>query len=154
MPCKENRKDMATMKESRQLQIGDVYLMRFSGSGCEQNGWRPGIVFQNNVGNAHSPNIIALPVTSQIKKASQPTHVLLPANETGLLRDSMALCENPERMSKERIGNYLTTLPDSFIAKIAVASILASAAIAFIEPEALLSAWQQAISLNATSNVA
>lgn len=63
--------------EQRVPQIGEVYLMDFGGSGCEQNGWRPGVVFQNNVGNAHSPNIIALPLTSSIKKAGQPTHVVI-----------------------------------------------------------------------------
>ena len=132
------------------LCIGDVYFMRFGGSGSEQDGWRPGLVFQNNVGNRYSPNIIAIPLTSSLKKAGQPTHVVLPSSETGLTRDSMALCENPERMSKDRIGRYITSLPDDFMAKIATANLLASSAIAFLEPEALLAAWKQARSLNAT----
>ena len=139
------------MNANRQPQIGDVYLMRFGGSGSEQSGLRPGIIFQNNVGNAYSPNIIALPLTSQIKKANQPTHVVLPAKETGLRKDSMVLCENPERMSKDRLGDYLTTIPAKYMAEIAAANILASAAIAYIDPEVLLSLWQKAISLNATS---
>lgn len=139
------------MSANRQPQIGDVYLMRFSGSGSEQSGWRPGIVFQNNIGNAYSPNIIALPLTSQIKKANQPTHVVLPAKETGLRKDSMVLCENPERMSKDRLGDYLTTIPAKYMAEIAAANILASAAIAYIDPDVLLALWQKAISLNATS---
>ena len=139
------------MNANRQPQIGDVYLMRFGGSGSEQSGWRPGIIFQNNVGNAYSPNIIALPLTSQIKKANQPTHVVLPAKETGLRKDSMVLCENPERMSKDRLGDYLTTIPAKYMAEIAAANILASAAIAYIDPDVLLSLWQNAISLNATS---
>lgn len=139
------------MNANRQPQIGDVYLMRFGGSGSEQSGWRPGIVFQNNIGNAYSPNIIALPMTSQIKKANQPTHVVLPAKETGLRKDSMVLCENPERMSKDRLGDYLTTIPAKYMAEIAAANILASAAIAYIDPDVLLTLWQKAISLNATS---
>ena len=139
------------MNANRQPQIGDVYLMRFGGSGSEQSGWRPGIIFQNNVGNAYSPNIIALPLTSQIKKANQPTHVVLHAKETGLRKDSMVLCENPERMSKDRLGDYLTTIPAKYMAEIAAANILASAAIAYIDPDVLLSLWQNAISLNATS---
>ena len=139
------------MNANRQPQIGDVHLMRFGGSGSEQNGWRPGIVFQNNIGNAYSPNIIALPLTSQIKKANQPTHVVLPAKGTGLRKDSMVLCENPERMSKDRLGDYLTTIPAKYMAEIAAANILASAAIAYIDPDVLLSLWQKAISLNATS---
>lgn len=122
--------------------------MKFTGSGNEQSGWRPGLVFQNNTGNLYSPNIIALPLTSSLKKTSQPTHVLLPADETGLARNSMVLCENPERMSKERIGNYLTSLPDAYMEKIAVANLLATSAIAYINPEMLVSIWQKASAYN------
>lgn len=134
--------------EYRHPQIGDVYLMNFGGQGNEQKGWRPGIVFQNNLGNKYSPNIIALPLTSSLKKSNQPTHVVLPANETGLAKDSMVLCENPERMSKERLGNYLTTIPEEYMSKIAVANLLATSAISFIDPDLLLVAWQKALSLN------
>ena len=132
----------------RTPQIGDVYLMYFGGQGNEQKGWRPGLVFQNNVGNKYSPNIIALPLTTSLKKAEQPTHVVIPAEGTGLLRDSMVLCENPERMSKDRLGNYLTTIPKEYMAKVAVANLLATSAIAFIEPDLLLSAWQKAVVMN------
>lgn len=125
--------------------------MHFGGSGNEQKGWRPGLVFQNNLGNQYSPNIIALPLTSSIKKSNQPTHVLLPAKETGLVKDSMVLCENPERMSKDRLGNYLITLPEKFMSQIAVANILASSAISFIDPDVLMSVWQKALALNATA---
>lgn len=133
----------------RTPQIGDVYLMNFGGCGNEQHGWRPGLVFQNNLGNRHSPNIIALPLTSSLKKCSQPTHVVLPADDTGLVRDSMVLCENPERMSKERLGNYLTSIPEEYMAKIAVANLLATSAISFVEPDLLMSIWLEAASLNA-----
>ena len=128
--------------------------MHFGGSGSEQSGWRPGLVFQNNIGNAYSPNIIALPLTSAVKKSSQPTHVFIPSEGTGLRKDSMVLCENPERMSKERIGNYLTTLPDEYMSRVAAANLLASSPISFLEPDVLLVLWQKAISLNATATVA
>ena len=135
----------------RQPQIGDIYLMYFGGSGNEQRGWRPGLVFQNNLGNLHSPNIIALPLTSSIKKSNQPTHVVIPAEGTGLVKDSMVLCENPERMSKDRLGNYLTTIPAQYMSKVAIANLLASSAISFIDPDVLLSVWQKALALNATA---
>lgn len=125
--------------------------MHFGGSGNEQKGWRPGLVFQNNLGNQHSPNIIALPLTSSIKKSNLPTHVFVPSNGTGLIKDSMVLCENPERMSKEKLGNYLTTLPSEYMSKVAVANLLASSAISFIDPDVLLSVWQKALMLNATA---
>lgn len=101
--------------KERVPQIGEVYLMKFGGSGSEQSGWRPGVVFQNNMGNAYSPNIIALPLTSSLKKTNQPTHVIIKAADSGLRRDSMVLCENPERMSKERLGQYITTLSEEYM---------------------------------------
>ena len=78
------------MDSLAQYRIGEVYLMKFDGTGNEQQGWRPGVVFQNNTGNQFSPNIIALPMTNSIKKKEQPTHVIIPA-EVGLNRDSMVL---------------------------------------------------------------
>lgn len=136
--------------EKREPQIGDIYLVKFSGVGSEQKGFRPGVVFQNNVGNVHSPNLIILPLTSVMKKATQPTHVYLP-KEVGLKMDSMVLCENPECMSKERLGIYLTSLSAEYMGKIAIGNLLASSAIAFLDKEALLSVWQQATALNAVA---
>lgn len=124
--------------------------MKFSGSGNEQNGWRPGLVFQNNMGNAHSPNIIALPLTSSIKKTGQPTHVIVRAADSGLRKDSMVLCENPERMSKERVGRYITTLSDEYMKQIAEANLLATGAVAYLDVEALLLIWKRAMALNST----
>lgn len=141
---------MSTKYEERNPQIGEIYLVKFNGSGSEQKGWRPGLVFQNNVGNQHSPNIIVLPLTSAIKKSNQPTHVQIP-KEVGLRMDSMVLCENPERMSKEKLGDYLTTLPDEYMGQVAVASLLASAAISFIDPDVLMAVWQKAMVLNAVA---
>lgn len=133
---------------NQDIKIGDVYLMRFSGTNNEQCGLRPGLVFQNNTGNLHSPNIIALPITSSLKKLSQPTHVLLRASDTGLIKDSMVLCENPERMSKDRIGHYITTLSAQYMEHIAIANLLSTSAIAFINPNLLLGVWQEALALN------
>ena len=135
------------MDSLAQYRIGEVYLMKFDGTGNEQQGWRPGVVFQNNTGNQFSPNIIALPMTSSIKKKEQPTHVIIPA-EVGLNRDSMVLCENPARMSKKNIGTFLTIIPQKYMEKIAIASLLATSAISFINPEILLSVWQHAFLLN------
>lgn len=90
-------------------------------------------------------------LTSSIKKSNQPTHVVIPAEGTGLAKDSMVLCENPERMSKDRLGNYLTTIPAQYMSKVAIANLLASSAISFIDPDVLLSVWQKALALNATA---
>lgn len=132
----------------RRYRIGEVYWMKFAGSGSEQKGIRPGLVFQNNLGNQFSPNIIALPLTSNLKHATQATHVTLSANETGIPRDSVVLCENPERMSKDRIGSYITTVQEKDMGRIAAANLIATSAIAFIDPGTLAGIWEMANRLN------
>lgn len=132
-------------------QIGEIYLMKFGGEGSEQAGLRPGLVFQNNTGNIYSPNIIALPITSALKKAGQPTHVVLYASDTGLKRDSMVLCENPERLSKAKLGRYITKLPDRYMRQIAEASLLATSVISYLDVDVLHSIWQKASELNSRS---
>lgn len=132
-------------------QIGDIYLMEFKGEGSEQSGIRPGVIFQNNVGNANSPNVIALPLTSSLKKLHLPTHVLLKASETGLLRDSVVLCENPEKMSKERLGNKITTLSTEDMKRVAIGNLMATAAISFIDKNTLIDTWEKSHQLNYVS---
>ena len=129
---------MRTQKSEKHPQIGDVYMMRFGGEGSEQSGWRPGLVFQNNKGNIYSPNTIVLPLTSAKKKLNQPTHVFVRAEDSGLKLDSVVLCES-----------YITTLSDSYMQKVAVANLLASSAISFLDIDALYSAWEKASMLNA-----
>lgn len=142
---------MKSSNNTKNPKIGDIYLVYFDGSGNEQKGFRPGLVFQNNAGNEHSPNLIVLPLTSALKKTNQPTHVFIP-KEVGLRKDSMVLCENPKCMSKYKLGEYITTLPEEYMAQVAVGNILSSSAIAFIDPDLLMSVWQKALALNAIAN--
>lgn len=144
---------MSNQRNGKAPQIGEVYLMKFSGSGSEQVGWRPGLVFQNNVGNSHSPNIIALPLTSSLKKINQPTHVLVKARDTGLKADSMVLCENPQRMSKDKMGKCLGRLSDEVMRKVAEANLLATGAISYLDVVSLIATWTKAVELNAVTSV-
>lgn len=129
---------------------GEVYLVRFAGAGSTQRGLRPAVIFQNNVGNRYSPNVTVLPLTSSIKKRAQDTHVFLPAAKTGLLRDSMVLCENPVCIPKEELGEYITVLSPLYMGLIARASILASAAVAYLDPSQLEEILRRASELNIT----
>ena len=124
--------------------------MLFEGSGHEQTGWRPGVVFQNNIGNTYSPNIIALPLTSSLKKLGMPTHVLISASDTGLRRDSIVICENPKCISKENIGRFIMKLPDHYMKQIAEANLVATSAISFMDFGSLIEVWNKARQLNKT----
>lgn len=126
-------------------------MINFSGERNEQTGYRPGIIIQNNTGNAFSPNVIAIPLTTSLKKAGQPTHVVISADDSGLVKDSMALCENPECISKYKLGKYIGILSESYMEKIAVAFILATSVVSFISPELFSALKQKANALNAVS---
>jgi len=133
------------MKDYRRKcpKIGEVYLICFDGKGSVQRGWRPGLIIQNNVGNQYSPNVIALPLTSAIKHVDQPTHVYLPAKNTGLKIDSMVLCENPETVPKDMIKNYITDLPLEYMAAVAKAISRSMPLISFLSRNEMSQMWHE-----------
>lgn len=141
---------MSLQKRETSPLCGEVYLVKFAGSGSTQRGLRPAVVFQNNTGNRYSPNVTVLPMTSSVKKMRQDTHVFLPAGNTGLLRDSMVLCENPVCIPKEDLGDYITILSPVYMGMIARASILASSAVSFLDPEQIDGIIKRAMELNAS----
>lgn len=135
------------MCSNKYPKIGEVYQIKFDGYGNVQSGWRPGVIIQNNIGNRHSPNIIAIPLTSKVKSTSQPTHVLIPAKETGLKVDSMALCENPETISKDMVDSFITTIPETYMAKIAKSFMLSMPLIFFLNKEECMNVWSETSNL-------
>lgn len=64
-----------------------------------------------------------------------PTHVVVKAEDTGLRRDSMVICENPVSVSKDKLGVYITKLPKEYMAKIAIANLLATSALDLLDQE-------------------
>lgn len=129
-------------------QIGNIYIVDFSGMGGGQSGDRPGIVFQNDRGNIMSGNVIVYPLTSSIKKNGQPTHVFIPAGECGIERDSIVLCENPVTVPKTRLKRFCGTASRDVLEKISISSLLASGCLAFLSPEQIESARRKSIRLN------
>ncbi len=123
--------------------IGEIYLMYFDGKGSVQRGWRPGLIVQNNTGNRFSPNVIALPLTSAIKRTDQPTHVLISARKSGLKLDSIVLCENPETIPKEMVRNYITDLPLEYMASVAKALAISIPLISFLSRNEITQVWDE-----------
>ena len=51
------------MESTLKFQRGDIYFVRLdSSTGSEQNGTRPAVILQNDVGNTHSPTLIVATV--------------------------------------------------------------------------------------------
>lgn len=98
-----------------EIKRGDIYYADLSPVvGSEQGGMRPVLIVQNDVGNKHSPTVIAAAITSQINKARLPTHIELSANSYGLTKDSVILLEQirtiDKRRLREKMGNVDTSL--------------------------------------------
>ena len=90
---------------------GDIYFAELNPvQGSEQGGVRPVLIIQNDIGNTYSPTTIILAITSQINKAKLPTHVELPALESGLRRDSVILAEQMRTIDKSRLKQKVAEL--------------------------------------------
>lgn len=107
------------------IKRGDIFYADLSPVvGSEQGGMRPVLIVQNDVGNKHSPTVIAAAITSQINKARLPTHIELSANSYGLTKDSVILLEQirtiDKRRLREKMGNIDTSLMSRIDTAIAV----------------------------------
>ncbi len=71
--------------------------------GSEQGGIRPVLIVQNEVGNRHSPTVIAAAITSKLDKSKLPTHIGIRAESTGLAKDSIVLLEQIRTIDKQRL---------------------------------------------------
>ena len=71
--------------------------------GSEQGGVRPVLILQNDIGNRHSPTVIAAASTSKLDKTRLPTHIGIRAEDTGLAKDSIVLLEQIRTLDKHRL---------------------------------------------------
>ena len=83
--------------------------------GSEQGGIRPVLILQNDVGNRHSPTVIAAAITSQTGKAKRPTHIELAAQCCGLPKDSVILLEQIRTLDKRRLKEKMGHLDDAMM---------------------------------------
>ena len=98
---------------------GDIYYADLSPVvGSEQGGMRPVLIVQNDVGNKHSPTVIAAAITSQINKAKLPTHIELGARTYGLSKDSVILLEQIRTIDKKRLKDRMGKLDDQLMNRV------------------------------------
>ena len=99
--------------DKKELHRGEIYICDFVDvGGSVQNGLRPALIIQNDVGNKFSTTVIVSPITSIIKKDKQPTHIYLGA-EYGLPEESMVMLEQIYTVDKNyHIKDYLGIIED------------------------------------------
>ncbi len=101
---------------SRTYQRGDMYYADLGrGVGSEQEGYRPVVIIQNNLGNKHSPTVIIAAISSRVGvKPKLPTHYYINA-EDGLELPSIILLEQIRTVDKRRLTKYIGRLRQEHI---------------------------------------
>lgn len=95
------------------IKRGELYYADLSPViGSEQGGIRPVLIVQNDIGNKHSPTIIAAAITSKLNKAKLPTHIELCAKVYGLEKDSVVLLEQIRTIDKRRLKEKIGELEE------------------------------------------
>ena len=65
-------------------------------------GIRPVVIIQNDMGNKHSPTVIAAAITSQMGKSKLPTHIEIGPENTKLKTESIVLAEQIRTIDKKQ----------------------------------------------------
>ena len=90
----------------KKVKRGEIYYADLSPIiGSEQDGMRPVLVLQNDVGNKHSPTTIVAAITSSKTKSQLPTHVTFTAD--CLPYESTVLLEQIRTIDKSRLDEYI-----------------------------------------------
>lgn len=98
---------------------GDIYYADLSPVvGSEQGGLRPVLIIQNDVGNRHSPTVIAAAITSRLGKTRLPTHIDVYADRVGLSKDSVILLEQVRTLDKRRLKEKMGHLDEQMMQRV------------------------------------
>ena len=98
---------------------GEIYYADLSPVvGSEQGGVRPVLIVQNDVGNRHSPTVVAAAITSQRDKSHLPTHIEIGSGSCGLAKDSIVLLEQIRTIDKQRLKERMGVLDQPSMNKI------------------------------------
>ena len=92
---------------------GEIWLAYLNPTqGSEQSGTRPVLIFQNNSINRFTSTFLTIPFTTNLRRASLPTCVLVRQGEGGLIKDSVALCHQLRVIDKLRLLRRLGAVSD------------------------------------------
>lgn len=100
------------------IRRGDIFYADLSPViGSEQDGIRPIVVIQNDVGNRYSPTIIGIAITSK-EKLKMPTHLEIDGTKYGLEKDSVILAEQIRTLDKSRLKEKVGKLDKETLDKL------------------------------------
>ena len=90
------------------LQRGEIWWADLDPiRGSEQAGMRPVLIIQNDAVSRSTTTTLAIPLTTNLRRALLPTGVLIPQGEGGLTSDSVALCHQMRVLDVVRLRSRL-----------------------------------------------
>src|SRR5262245_48086171 len=107
------------------IKRGDVVLAWYpfsSGAGGKR---RPCLVVQNDADNGRLTNIVVAQITSNLRAAHEPTHLLIEVStpegkQSGLLHDSLVSCNNLATIEQSLIDRKIGELAVATMQKVDV----------------------------------
>jgi mRNA interferase MazF len=101
------------------VERGEIWFANLDPTkGSEQAGTRPIIIFQENTLSKFTSTVITVPLTTNLRRASLPTCLLIYSGQGGLNQDSVALCHQLRVLDKTRLIKRLGLLEEGAIANL------------------------------------
>ena len=98
---------------------GEIWLADLNPTrGSEQAGIRPVLIFQNELVSKFTTTVLAIPLTTNLRRAALPTCVQIPKGEGGLASDSVVLCHQLRVLDKARLQRKLGTVSQKTLSSI------------------------------------
>ena len=98
---------------------GEIWLAELDPiRGSEQAGKRPVLVMQTNAINRFTTTVLAIPFTTNLRRAALPSCVQVAAGEGGLASESVALCHQLRVLDKTRLTKKLGAVSNATLEKI------------------------------------
>jgi mRNA interferase MazF len=98
---------------------GEIWLADLNPTrGSEQAGTRPVLIFQHDIVSKYTTTILAIPLTTNLRRASLPSCVQISKGEGGLASDSVALCHQLRVLDKTRLLKNLGTVNEQTVSTI------------------------------------
>jgi mRNA interferase MazF len=90
------------------VQRGEIWFANLNPTrGSEQSGIRPVLIFQNDTINRLTTTVLAIPFTTNLRRAALPSCVRIAQGEGGLEVDSVVLCHQLRALDKSRLQRKL-----------------------------------------------
>ncbi len=90
------------------IKRGEIWLAELDPvRGSEQAGRRPVLLLQTDAINRFTTTVLAIPMTTNLRRAALPSCVQVAAGDGGLLSESVALCHQLRVLDKTRLTKKL-----------------------------------------------